>query len=81
MKTGIIMGRKTYEKGGGIAEEMLYNIKTVASFSNFEFEQKRFNEKIEVCYQLDLATVFKLGLAIGCLIFFLNSTQAISLSY
>ena len=81
MKTGIIMGRKTYEIGGGIAEEMLYNIKTVASFSNFEFEQKRFNEKIEVCYQLDLATVFKLGLAIGCLIFFLNSTQAISLSY
>ena len=40
MRTGIIMGRKTYEKGGGIAEEMLYNIKTVASFSNFEFEQK-----------------------------------------
>ena len=41
MRTGIIMGRKTYEKAGGIAEEMLYNIKTVASFSNFEFEQKR----------------------------------------
>ena len=81
MRTGIIMGRKTYEKGGGIAEEMLYNIKTVASFSNFEFEQKRFNEKIEVCYQLDLATVFKLGLAIGLLIFFLNATQTISLSY
>jgi ABC-type multidrug transport system fused ATPase/permease subunit len=40
MRTGIIMGRKTYEKAGGIAEEMLYNIKTVASFSNFEFEQK-----------------------------------------
>ena len=37
MRTGIIMGRKTYEKGGGIAEEMLYNIKKVASFSNFEF--------------------------------------------
>ena len=81
MRTGIIMGRKTYEKGGGIAEEMLYNIKTVASFSNFEFEQKRFNEKIEICYQLDLATVFKLGLSIGLLIFFLNSTQTISLSY
>ena len=81
MRTGIIMGRKTYEKGGGIAEEMLYNIKTVASFSNFEFEQKRFNEKIEICYLLDLATVFKLGLSIGLLIFFLNSTQTIALSY
>ena len=81
MKTGIIMGRKTYEKGGGIAEELLYNIKTVASFSNFEFEQKRFNEKIEICYQLDLATVFKLGLAMGLLTFFLNATQTLALSY
>jgi len=81
MRTGIIMGRKTYEKGGGIAEEMLYNIKTVASFSNFEFEQKRFNEKIEICYQLDLSTVFRLGLAIGLLVFFLNSTQTLSLIY
>ena len=81
MRTGIIMGRKTYEKAGGIAEEMLYNIKTVASFSNFEFEQKRFNEKIEICYQLDLATVFKLGLAIGLLSFFLNCTITIAISY
>ena len=81
MRTGIIMGRKTYEKAGGIAEEMLYNIKTVASFSNFEFEQKRFNEKIEICYQLDLATVFKLGISIGLLIFFLNSSMTIAMAY
>ena len=81
MRTGIIMGRKTYEKAGGIAEEMLYNIKTVASFSNFEFEQKRFNEKIEIYYQLDLATVFKLGISIGLLIFFLNSSMTIAMAY
>ena len=81
MRIGIIMGRKTYEKAGGIAEEMLYNIKTVASFSNFEFEQKRFNEKIEICYQLDLATVFKLGISIGLLIFFLNSSMTIAMAY
>ena len=81
MRTGIIMGRKTYEKAGGIAEEMLYNIKTVASFSNFEFEQKRFNEKIEICYQLDLSTVFKLGISIGLLIFFLNSSMTIAMAY
>ena len=68
------------KKEGG-SPRKCYIIKTVASFSNFEFEQKRFNEKIEVCYQLDLATVFKLGLAIGLLIFFLNATQTISLSY
>ena len=81
MRIGIIMGRKTYEKAGGIAEEMLYNIKTVASFSNFEFEQKRFNEKIEICYILDLATVFKLGISIGLLVFFLNSSMALAMAY
>ena len=36
LRTGIIMGRKTWEKAGGLAEEMLYNIKTVASFANFD---------------------------------------------
>ena len=70
LRTGIIMSRKTYEKAGGIAEEMLYNIKTVASFANFEFEMKRFNEKIEICHQIDLVTVCKLGCSIGSLIFF-----------
>jgi ABC-type multidrug transport system fused ATPase/permease subunit len=34
----MIGSRKTYEKAGGAAQEMLYNIKTIASFSNFEFE-------------------------------------------
>ena len=43
LKTGIIMGRKTWEKAGGLAEEMLYNIKTVTSFANFEYETIRFN--------------------------------------
>ena len=81
MKTGIIMGRKTWEKAGGIAEEMLYNIKTVASFANFEFETRRFNQKVELCYQLDLGTVFRLGACIGCLIFFLNLSFVIALGY
>ena len=81
MRIGIIMGRKTYEKAGGIAEEMLYNIKTVASFSNFEFEQKRFNEKVEICYILDLTTVFKLGISIGLLVFFLNSSMTLAMAY
>ena len=41
LKTSIVLGRKTYEKAGGVAEEMLYNIKTVASFGNFDFENER----------------------------------------
>ena len=81
MKTGIIMGRKTYEKAGGIAEEVLYNIKTVASFANFEFEKLRFNRKVEIVYQLDLGTACRLGISIGLLIFFLNCTFVVGFLY
>ena len=81
LKTGIVMSRKTYEKAGGIAEEMLYNIKTVSSFANFEFETNRFNEKIEVCYQIELKTICKLDFCIGFMMFFLNYTMFVSLLY
>ncbi len=81
LKTGIIMGRKTWEKAGGLAEEMLYNIKTVASFANFDFETRRFNEKVELVYQLDLGTVYRLALCIGFLIFFLNCSFVIAICY
>ena len=81
LRTGIIMGRKTWEKAGGIAEEMLYNIKTVASFANFEYEIHRFNEKVELCYQLDLGTVFRLAYCIGFILFFLNLSFVIAILY
>ena len=39
-----IIDLKMEEKAGGIAEELLYNIKTVASFANFDYELKRYND-------------------------------------
>ena len=81
LKRGIVMGRKTYEKAGGIAEEMLYNIKTVASFANFDFEKSRFNEKIDLVYQLDLGTTLRLGASIGSLIFFMYCTFVVAFCY
>ena len=81
MRKGIIIGRKTWEKAGGIAEEMLYNIKTVTSFANFEFEIERFNKKVELCYHLDLGTVSRLAICIGTLIFLLNSSFSLAIIY
>ena len=81
MRTGIILGRKTWEKAGGLAEEMLYNIKTVASFANFEYETRRFNEKVELSYQLNLGTATRLAICIGVLIFFLNMSFCIAIIY
>ena len=81
LRTGIILGRRTWEKAGGIAEEMLYNIKTVTSFANFEYEIHRFNEKVELVYQLDLGTIFRLAICIGFLLFFLNLSFVIAVLY
>ena len=81
LRNGIIMGRKTWEKAGGLAEEMLYNIKTVASFANFDYETHRFNEKVELCYQFDLLTNFRLSICVGALLFFLNLSFVIAVLY
>ena len=43
--------RKYFEEAGGIAEEILYNIKTVASFSNYDYERERFNHKVTESYE------------------------------
>ena len=81
MKKGIVLARKTWETAGGIAEEMLYNIKTVASFANFEYELSRFYEKVEVVWRIDLINTCKLGFSIGFIIFFLNLCIFIAFIY
>ena len=81
LKKGIILSRKTWETAGGIAEEMLYNIKTVASFANFEYELKKFNAKVEVVWSIDLINSTKLGFAVGFIIFFLNLCIFIAFIY
>ena len=42
---------------------MLYNIKTVASFSNFEFEMERYNDLIDRSHKFGLEKEFKLGIS------------------
>ena len=73
--------RKVLENAGGIAEEILYNIKTVSSFTNFEFEIKRYNEKIEEYYKLELKKKYELGLFLGLAMLFLHCPIFISLFY
>ena len=81
LRKGIVLARKTWETAGGIAEEMLYNIKTVASFANFEYELKRFYEKVEVVWNIDLINSCKLGFSVGFIIFFLNLCIFIAFIY
>ena len=45
---------ETWEFAGGIAEEILYNIRTVASFANFDYELKRFYEDSRLSNEIEL---------------------------
>ena len=81
MKKAIILSRKTYEYAGGIAEEMLYNIKTVASFVNFDYETTRFNRFVDKVHVLEKEKAIKLAGSIGSMIFFLNFTFVVAILY
>ena len=59
---GNTLVRKTWELAGGIGEEIFYNIRTVASFANFEYELQRFYEKVEISNRIELKTSIKLRL-------------------
>jgi ATP-binding cassette subfamily B (MDR/TAP) protein 1 len=80
-REGLIRSRKAYEKAGGIAEEVLYNIKTVASFGNFEYEQKRFDEKIDETYKANKDTSLKTSIGTGIVFIGFFTTFAISIGY
>jgi ATP-binding cassette subfamily B (MDR/TAP) protein 1 len=45
---------QTWEFAGGIAEEIFYNIRTVASFANFDYELRRFYEDSRLSNQIEL---------------------------
>jgi ABC-type multidrug transport system fused ATPase/permease subunit len=77
MTKGTILSKKIWGEAGGIIEEILYNIKTVASFSNFEFEIKKFYEKVEEVWKIDLSNAYKLGGAMGSVTFLLNGWKSI----
>ena len=81
LKKTMVLARKTYEIAGGIAEEMLYNIKTVASFANFDFEIKRFSEYIDKVHQYDKEKAFKLGISIAGILFFIFFTFVVAILY
>ena len=58
LKNLIVRSRKTFEMAGGVAEELLYNIKTVTSFANFDFEINRFGKLIDKVEKYDIKKSF-----------------------
>ena len=63
LKNASKISKKSYQKAGGIAEEMLYNIQTIYSFVNLEFETERFNKNIDDVFKCDKDKALKAGLS------------------
>ena len=64
----LIKSKELMEKAGGISEELLYNIKTVTSFCNFDYEINRYNQLIDEWYSSENKKSLIEGIAYGFLV-------------
>ena len=65
----LIKSKQLLEKAGGISEEILYNIKTVTSFCNFDYEITRYNQLIDESFKNESKKSLIEGIAYGLLVF------------
>ena len=81
LRRNMVESRKTYEIAGGVAEELLYNIKTVTSFVNFDYEIKRFGDLIDKVEDLDKTRALISGISVGIIIFGIFFGYTVTLLY
>lgn len=74
----VLKSKDLDDVAGGVAEELLYNIKTVTSFCNFDFELNRYGALIDEMNKYDKKRILIQGIAFGLL--FLASFLCISIS-
>ena len=79
VKNASKISKKAYQKAGGIAEEMIYNIQTIYSFLNLDFEMQRFNRNIDEVFKTEKSKALKTSLnqAVMGLSSYLSFTVAI----
>ena len=80
-KEGFISSTQKYEKAGGIAEEILYKIKTIASFVNFKYETDRFDEHIEKVKSIDSKKGLKAAIFVALSNLLIYGTLCIVIGY
>ena len=73
--------RKSYEKAGGIAEETIYNIKTVASFCNIDYEIKRYDQKLIESMKAGIQDGFKTAFGLFAIFFIIYFSYTVSIWY
>jgi ATP-binding cassette, subfamily B (MDR/TAP), member 1 len=78
LRTASVKNRQAYEKAGGIAEEIIYHIKTVASFANFENEIKRYDEKLQDSLRAGIGGGLNSGITMGFLYLIVFASYALA---
>lgn len=78
LRNASVKNRQAYEKAGGIAEEILYHIKTVASFANFQYEIKRYDEKLGDSLRAGVRGGLYTGVTMGVLYLLVFASYAIA---
>jgi ATP-binding cassette subfamily B (MDR/TAP) protein 1 len=78
---GFTRKQKEYEKAGGLAEEVVYNIKTVASFGNMEKEVEGFDKLLENSMDAAIENGLKSGFAMGIVFALIYVTYAVAIWY
>ena len=64
----LVQTKELEEKTGGIAEELLYDLKTVSSFCNFDFELDRYNDLIDEMNKISQKRILIQSIAYGLLL-------------
>lgn len=73
--------QSNFETAGGIAEELLYSIKTVISFSNFNFEKERFDSAVDECLTKGKESALRNGFGMGFLYLCIFGAYALAIWY
>jgi len=70
---------ESYTKAGGVAEEVLYQIKTVASFANFEYEIDKYNNLVNDCKKISINNSIKSALGVAIIFFIIYSAYSLAI--
>jgi ATP-binding cassette, subfamily B (MDR/TAP), member 1 len=81
MRNASNMDSKAYESAGAIAEETINNIKTIASFSQFDFEISRYKENSEKSLKSGLKVGLYNGMTMGFLYFLIFVSYSLAIWY
>jgi len=72
---------ESYVNAGAMSQEILKEIKTVASFANFEHEKEKYSGYIESAMRAGIKQGFKAGFGIGFIVFIVYNSYALGDGY